>query len=83
MCTHYAALSNFFCAQGYINNSFIVCSTVKAGGKRVAKKSLEETSTHGTPEKETKRSDKMRWVHSLHLQYRIHLPIIRLWTCLK
>ncbi|KAM9851331.1 death-associated protein-like 1 homolog isoform 1-T1 [Aulostomus maculatus] len=36
---------------------------VKAGGKRVAKKSLEESgggsSTHGTPEKETKRSDKL------------------------
>ncbi|KAM9851332.1 death-associated protein-like 1 homolog isoform 2-T2 [Aulostomus maculatus] len=39
---------------------------VKAGGKRVAKKSLEESgggsSTHGTPEKETKRSDKLRSV---------------------
>ncbi|KAF3694909.1 Death-associated protein-like 1 [Channa argus] len=33
---------------------------VKAGGKRVAKKSLEETATHGTPEKETKKSDKLR-----------------------
>ncbi|XP_022596408.1 death-associated protein-like 1 isoform X1 [Seriola lalandi dorsalis] len=32
---------------------------VKAGGKRVAKKSLEESATHGTPEKETKRSDKL------------------------
>ncbi|XP_053184658.1 death associated protein 1b isoform X1 [Scomber japonicus] len=32
---------------------------VKAGGKRVAKKSLEETGTHGTTEKETKRSDKL------------------------
>ncbi|XP_070770843.1 death-associated protein-like 1 homolog isoform X1 [Enoplosus armatus] len=32
---------------------------VKAGGKRVAKKSLEESGTHGTPEKETKRSDKL------------------------
>ncbi|GAA6224151.1 death-associated protein-like 1 isoform X1 [Lates japonicus] len=32
---------------------------VKAGGKRVAKKTLEETATHGTPEKETKRSDKL------------------------
>ncbi|KAM8748848.1 death associated protein 1b isoform X1 [Acanthopagrus latus] len=32
---------------------------VKAGGKRVAKKGLEESATHGTPEKETKRSDKM------------------------
>ncbi|XP_061580471.1 death-associated protein-like 1 homolog [Cololabis saira] len=35
---------------------------VKAGGKRVAKKSLEETASHGTPEKETKRSDKVRSV---------------------
>ncbi|XP_029937536.1 death-associated protein-like 1 homolog [Myripristis murdjan] len=33
---------------------------VKAGGKRVAKKSLEENATHGTPEKETKRPDKLR-----------------------
>ncbi|XP_041857279.1 death associated protein 1b isoform X2 [Melanotaenia boesemani] len=33
---------------------------VKAGGKRVAKKSLEETGPHGTPEKDTKRSDKVR-----------------------
>ncbi|XP_075964357.1 death-associated protein-like 1 homolog [Anarhichas minor] len=32
---------------------------VKAGGKRVAKKSMED-GTHGTPEKETKRSDKPR-----------------------
>ncbi|KAG7502448.1 hypothetical protein JOB18_019868 [Solea senegalensis] len=32
---------------------------VKAGGKRVAKKTLEDTATHGTPEKETKRSDKL------------------------
>ncbi|XP_030285309.1 death-associated protein-like 1 homolog isoform X1 [Sparus aurata] len=32
---------------------------VKAGGKRVAKKGLEDSATHGTPEKETKRSDKM------------------------
>ncbi|XP_054471480.1 death associated protein 1b [Anoplopoma fimbria] len=31
---------------------------VKAGGKRVAKKSLDESGTH--PEKETKRSDKPR-----------------------
>ncbi|KAM9803586.1 death-associated protein-like 1 homolog isoform X2 [Syngnathus typhle] len=32
---------------------------VKAGGKRVAKKGLEEASSnHGTPEKETKRPDK-------------------------
>ncbi|XP_045909795.1 death associated protein 1b isoform X2 [Micropterus dolomieu] len=33
---------------------------VKAGGKRVAKKSLEESGTHGTPEKETKKPDKLR-----------------------
>ncbi|CAK6954094.1 death associated protein 1b isoform X2 [Scomber scombrus] len=32
---------------------------VKAGGKRVAKKSLEETGNHGTTEKETKKSDKL------------------------
>ncbi|KAF7665231.1 hypothetical protein LDENG_00149090 [Lucifuga dentata] len=34
---------------------------VKAGGKRVAKKSIEEHSTHGTPEKETKRPDKLKF----------------------
>ncbi|KAM3608381.1 uncharacterized protein V6R79_024170 [Siganus canaliculatus] len=33
---------------------------VKAGGKRVAKKGLEDNATHGTPEKETKRSEKLR-----------------------
>ncbi|XP_068428679.1 death-associated protein-like 1 homolog isoform X2 [Clinocottus analis] len=33
---------------------------VKAGGKRVAKKSCDESGTHGTPEKETKRADKQR-----------------------
>ncbi|XP_068559897.1 death-associated protein-like 1 homolog [Cebidichthys violaceus] len=33
---------------------------VMAGGKRVAKKSMEESGGHGTPEKETKRSDKPR-----------------------
>ncbi|XP_059198951.1 death-associated protein-like 1 homolog [Centropristis striata] len=33
---------------------------VKAGGKRVAKKSLEESGTHGSSEKETKRADKLR-----------------------
>ncbi|XP_026231355.1 death associated protein 1b isoform X1 [Anabas testudineus] len=32
---------------------------VKAGGKRVVKKSLEESATHGTPEKETRRSEKL------------------------
>ncbi|XP_013884973.1 death-associated protein-like 1-A [Austrofundulus limnaeus] len=32
---------------------------VKAGGKRVAKKSLEEGAAHGTPEKETKRPEKL------------------------
>lgn len=36
-------------------------STVKAGGKRVAKKVLEEGATHATPEKDAKRSDKLRW----------------------
>ncbi|XP_008291185.1 death-associated protein-like 1-B isoform X2 [Stegastes partitus] len=38
----------------------LLSSAVKAGGKRVAKKSLEDGGTHGTPEKETKRSDKLR-----------------------
>ncbi|KAM6978212.1 death-associated protein-like 1 homolog [Tautogolabrus adspersus] len=33
---------------------------VKAGGKRVAKKSLEESGSHGAPEKDTKKSDKAR-----------------------
>ncbi|XP_077584331.1 death-associated protein-like 1 homolog [Stigmatopora nigra] len=33
---------------------------VKAGSKRVAKKGSEEAYPHGTPEKETKRSDKAR-----------------------
>ncbi|KAM7380601.1 hypothetical protein PAMP_003884 [Pampus punctatissimus] len=32
---------------------------VKAGGKRVAKKSLKETGTHEPQEKKTKRSDKL------------------------
>ncbi|XP_069009810.1 death-associated protein-like 1 homolog isoform X1 [Embiotoca jacksoni] len=32
---------------------------VKAGGKRVAKKGLEDSTNHGTPDKETKRSDKL------------------------
>ncbi|XP_068612996.1 death-associated protein-like 1 homolog [Brachionichthys hirsutus] len=33
---------------------------VKAGGKRVAKKNVEEVTPHGTPEKETKRPEKWR-----------------------
>ncbi|KAM3861712.1 death-associated protein-like 1 homolog [Diretmus argenteus] len=33
---------------------------VKAGGKRVAKKSLDESNTHGAPERDTKRPDKPR-----------------------
>ncbi|XP_056145361.1 death associated protein 1b isoform X1 [Lampris incognitus] len=33
---------------------------VKAGGKRVTKKTLEENSAHGSSEKETKRPDKTR-----------------------
>ncbi|XP_003447384.1 death-associated protein-like 1 homolog isoform X2 [Oreochromis niloticus] len=33
---------------------------VKAGGKRVAKKGMEENPTHATPEKDTKKSDKIR-----------------------
>ncbi|XP_034417376.1 death associated protein 1b [Cyclopterus lumpus] len=32
---------------------------VKAGGKRVAKKSFDESGTHGIPDKETKRTDKL------------------------
>ncbi|KAG7227520.1 hypothetical protein INR49_005335 [Caranx melampygus] len=44
---------------GNIFNYFLSGSIVRAGGKRVAKKSLEESTTHGTPEKETKRSDKL------------------------
>ncbi|XP_034430941.1 death associated protein 1b [Hippoglossus hippoglossus] len=35
---------------------------VKAGGKRVAKKSLEDGTTHGNQDKDTKRSDKLRSV---------------------
>ncbi|KAM6985581.1 death-associated protein-like 1 homolog [Aplochiton taeniatus] len=33
---------------------------VKAGGKRVAKKSFDESSSHGNPDRETKKSDKPR-----------------------
>ncbi|KAF6726724.1 Death-associated protein-like 1-A [Oryzias melastigma] len=33
---------------------------VKAGGKRVAKKGVEEGATHVTPEKDSKRADKPR-----------------------
>uniref|UniRef100_UPI0037E94033 death-associated protein-like 1 homolog isoform X2 n=1 Tax=Semicossyphus pulcher TaxID=241346 RepID=UPI0037E94033 len=33
---------------------------VKAGGKRVAKKGFEESGTHGNPEKDSKRADKVR-----------------------
>ncbi|XP_006788604.1 death associated protein 1b isoform X2 [Neolamprologus brichardi] len=33
---------------------------VKAGGKRVAKKGMEENATHATPEKDTRKSDKIR-----------------------
>ncbi|XP_035762653.1 death associated protein 1b isoform X1 [Neolamprologus brichardi] len=32
---------------------------VKAGGKRVAKKGMEENATHATPEKDTRKSDKI------------------------
>ncbi|XP_041663281.1 death associated protein 1b isoform X2 [Cheilinus undulatus] len=35
---------------------------VKAGGKRVAKKSVDESGSHGAPDKDTKRSDKVRSV---------------------
>uniref|UniRef100_A0A3Q0QRQ6 Death associated protein 1b n=1 Tax=Amphilophus citrinellus TaxID=61819 RepID=A0A3Q0QRQ6_AMPCI len=34
---------------------------VKAGGKRVAKKGFEENPTHTTPEKDAKKSDKIRY----------------------
>ncbi|KAM4609162.1 death-associated protein-like 1 homolog [Polymixia lowei] len=42
---------------------------VKAGGKRVAKKGLEDNATHGTPEKDNKRLDKPR---SLATSNRMH-----------
>ncbi|XP_060944483.1 death-associated protein-like 1 homolog [Limanda limanda] len=37
---------------------------VKAGGKRVAKKSMEDGSSHGSQEKDPKRADKLRSVAS-------------------
>lgn len=40
-------------------------SLVKAGGKRVAKKGMEENATHATPEKDTRKSDKIRYAHTL------------------
>ncbi|XP_019723719.1 death-associated protein-like 1-B isoform X1 [Hippocampus comes] len=47
---------------------------VKAGGKRVAKKGLEEAnSNHGTPEKETKRPDKPRAVSSANRMQQVGL----------
>lgn len=48
-------------------------STVKAGGKRVAKKILEEGVTHVTPEKDAKRSDKLRWgyINVVFTQFRL------------
>ncbi|XP_074551189.1 death-associated protein-like 1 homolog isoform X2 [Halichoeres trimaculatus] len=33
---------------------------VKAGGKRLVKKSLDESGTHGSSDKDSKRSDKVR-----------------------
>ncbi|XP_054643314.1 death associated protein 1b isoform X2 [Dunckerocampus dactyliophorus] len=46
---------------------------VKAGGKRVAKKSLDEASTHGTPEKDTRRSEKSRPVSTANRMQRVGL----------
>ncbi|KAM9803585.1 death-associated protein-like 1 homolog isoform X1 [Syngnathus typhle] len=47
---------------------------VKAGGKRVAKKGLEEASSnHGTPEKETKRPDKPRPLPSANKMQQVGL----------
>ncbi|XP_061548131.1 death-associated protein-like 1 homolog isoform X1 [Phycodurus eques] len=46
---------------------------VKAGGKRVAKKGLEEANTHGTLEKETKRSDRPRPVASANRMQQVGL----------
>ncbi|TNN84532.1 Death-associated protein-like 1-A [Liparis tanakae] len=39
---------------------------VKAGGKRVAKKSFDDSGSHGIPDKETKRTDKLS--RSLRMQ---------------
>lgn len=42
-------------------------STVKAGGKRIGKKSLEDGATHGTPE--TKRSDELSRALVVYVQH--------------
>nr|XP_057938303.1 death associated protein 1b isoform X2 [Doryrhamphus excisus] len=46
---------------------------VKAGGKRVAKKSLEEASTHGTPEKDSRKPEKSRSVSTANRMQRVGL----------
>lgn len=47
---------------------FFFASAVKAGGKRVAKKGFEETPTHTAPEKDAKKSDKIRYARTLQEQ---------------
>ncbi|XP_061548132.1 death-associated protein-like 1 homolog isoform X2 [Phycodurus eques] len=59
---------------------------VKAGGKRVAKKGLEEANTHGTLEKETKRSDRPRPVASANRMQQVGLlagPLDKHWISLR
>ncbi|XP_034550281.1 death associated protein 1b isoform X2 [Notolabrus celidotus] len=46
---------------------------VKAGGKRVAKKSLDESGTHGAQEKDTKRSDKVRSVATSNRMQQVNI----------
>ncbi|XP_028292313.1 death-associated protein-like 1 [Gouania willdenowi] len=46
---------------------------VKAGGKRVAKKCLDESSGHGTPEKESKKSDKLRSLSTFNRMQQVNL----------
>lgn len=46
---------------------FVSGSIVKAGGKRMAKKSFDDSGSHGIPDKETKRTDKPRLAGNLHL----------------
>uniref|UniRef100_A0A3B3B8E8 Death associated protein 1b n=1 Tax=Oryzias melastigma TaxID=30732 RepID=A0A3B3B8E8_ORYME len=51
---------------------------VKAGGKRVAKKGVEEGATHVTPEKDSKRADKPRYALLLTLNV-----VEQIQTCLS
>ncbi|XP_034742499.1 death associated protein 1b isoform X2 [Etheostoma cragini] len=46
---------------------------VMAGGKRVAKKSLEDSSSHGIPEEKTKRSDKLRSVTTSNRMQQVNI----------